>query len=301
MISAKIVADSACEESGVRITTFELVMPKSLLAQFNKHNLVRNSAESSRARPTHQILKQINDDPYKPPQWNYRQRGMQPAGPMSSSDAQKMDELEGILRRFTAQIVREMEHLKASKEDINRYLEPWMFCTVVATATDWDNYWKLRVHGDAQGAHRMLAEEMLLAYKASLPRLKYPRLFQDIETGFIPDWHLPYVTQTEIEDITAPLLPQISAARCGRASYGRAGEAKTVEEDVDRAQQFVRDGHWTPLEGPARLTLDPDARYGAYRAWMPLRKHYAGESGTPGLGCQEDIQPWAYRQEKSDA
>lgn len=298
MISAKIVADSVGETSKARITTFELVMPKCLIAQFNKHTLIRNSAESSRARPTQQILEQIQMDPYLPSQWHYRKRGMQPADPMSTGDAGKMSSLEAALRRNVLEIVQEMEKLKASKEDINRYLEPWMYATVVATATDWDNYWKLRLGEDAQGAHRQLAGLMYAAYNSSVPITRIP------VCGFHPTpgscsfpWHLPYVTEEERNTINPILLPQLSAARCGRASYGRAGEAKTLEEDVERCQSFVRDGHWTPLEGPARLTKSGGARFGAYRAWMSLRKHYAGESGTPNLGPQLDIDGWAYRTE----
>jgi hypothetical protein len=308
MIEATVVADSVCANSGVRITTFELTMPKCLLAQFNKHNLIRNSAESSRARPTQQILQQLNEDPYKPPQWNYRQRGMQPAGPMSFADDQRMAELEWKLRSYTKGIVMEMEKLKAAKEDINRYLEPWMYAKVVATGTDWDNYWKLRIHGDAQGAHRLLAKAMHEAYEQSTPVPRWPCYWVDGEPGVQPvsqrmlvsNWHLPYVTEHERKTVEPTWLPQISAARVGRASYGRQGEQKSLADELSRAQSFVQDGHWTPLEGPARLWVDPDIRFGAYRAWMPLRKHYAGESGTPNLGCQKDILPWAIRSNPSN-
>lgn len=45
--TAKIITDSI-SESGIRITTLELELPRFLLAQFNTHRMFSRSAQSSR-------------------------------------------------------------------------------------------------------------------------------------------------------------------------------------------------------------------------------------------------------------
>lgn len=286
MIAARIVADSV-NPAGCRLTTFECVVPKQLVAQFNTHGMVRRVSESSRARPTLGIMRQVRREPYKPDGWRYRQTGMQPAGPMSDADAAEMDRIEASLRHVVLEHVAQMEALRAAKEDINRYLEPWMWSTLVAGATELENYLDLRDHVEAQGAHAALARLMREALAESTP---VPRRPGETEAA----WHLPYVTDRERDGIDARVLPLLSAARCGRVSYGRQGEARAWEEDLDRALGFVESKHWSPLDLPARATLG-DEWYGPLQGWLSIRKHYAGESGSTQHGCQEDIRPWAVR------
>lgn len=295
MIRATVIADSV-NPSGSRITTFELVAPKQLVAQFNTHGMVRRDSASSRAVPTVKIIEQVRDDPYRPPQWNYRQRGMQPAGPMSDVDGARMDELERGLRSATLFFVGEMEKIKPAKEDINRYLEPWMWTTIVATATEWDNYFTLRTHGDAQAAHATLARAMQTAYRASVPVKRYP-----IDYGIAIDdirdaWHLPYITDAERYSVKDwRHLPLMSAARCAGVSYFRQGarEDRTLTEEVNRALELVRNRHWPPTEMPSRAEKG-DEWYGPFLGWKPLRKFYGGESGSPHHGTREDAS-WVLR------
>lgn len=287
-ISAKVVADSI-NPAGVRLTTFECVVPKQILAQINTHGMTRGVAESSRARPTLGVVEQIREHPYRPERWNYRKRGMQPGGPMSPDDAAEMDRLEHRLRRITARILERMERLKPAKEDVNRYAEAWMYCTIVRTATEWQNYLNLRDHGAAQGPHAMLARAIRAAFSESVPVYRGGPTVLPAQ-----QWHLPYVTEIERRDLNPTVLPMISAARCGRVSYGRQGETRGLDEDRDRALDFTEKGEWSPLDIPARAMPD-DGWYGPLQGWLSLRKHYAGESGTVAHGCQEDIRPWAVR------
>lgn len=300
MISAKVIADSQHFWSDSRITTFELVLPKQILAQFNTHGMVRRNAESSRARPTKDIIIQVREDPYIPEAWKYNVRGMQPGDVMREGDAKSMSQLEIRLRAFTLHIVREMEKIGASKEDINRYLEPWMYAKVIATSTMWENYFNLRTDSHAQGPHQKLALLMLDAYTASEPVFRYPAYNYEAAHQH-KAWHLPYVTDEERKAISysqgAEILPMISAARVGRVSYGRPGNTKTVAEDVGRTLDFVNSGHWSALEGAAMVgpkVLSPKF-YGPYYDWRSLRSMYAGESGSRVHGTQRDEIPWAVR------
>ena len=52
------------------------------------------------------------------------------------------------------------------KQVANRLLEPFMWHTVIVTATEWDNFWNLRCHPDAQPEIRLVAEAMRAASRA---------------------------------------------------------------------------------------------------------------------------------------
>lgn len=291
MIEARVIADSV-NPVGSRLTTFELYgVPKQLVAQFNTHGMIRRDSASSRAVPTVKIIEQVRTDPYRPAQWKYRQRGMQPAGPMSSEDAAEMDRIESNLRATVLDHVEQMERLKASKEDINRYLEPWMKTTIVATATEWDNYFSRRAHGDAQAAHAEMAYAMQSAYTASAPVQR-----QAYGAQCLSSWHLPYVTEWERQNVADwRHLPLLSAARCAGVSYFRQGarEDRTLQEEVDRALELVRNCHWSPTEMPC-VAMAGEKWIGPYRGWKSLRKFYGGESGSPHHGTKDDA-PWVMR------
>jgi hypothetical protein len=286
MIAAVVVADSV-NEYGDRLTTFELTLPKSLVAQFNTHRMISRNSASSRAIPTARIIEQVRDNPYYPDLWRRNKKGMQPGDEVAADASAELDELELNLRFTVIGYVQRMAALGAAKEDINRYLEPWMWTTVVATATEWDNYFKQRDHEDAQSAHARLARAMREALEASDPT---PRSEDGHEREA---WHLPYVTDHERFTLRADILPRISAVRCARVSYGRQGEARDAIEELRRYEDFPKHGHWSPLEMPARVG-DPLRWYGNYRGWKPLRKCYGGESGTPRMGTQWDDLRWAW-------
>lgn len=290
IIRATVIADSI-SPAGERLTTFELVAPKRIVAQFNTHGMIRRDSASIRAVPTVVILQQILDQPYRPAFWRYKQKGMQPGDFMSPSHQYRMNEIEDEMRQAIITGVAEMAELGASKEDINAYLEPWMYTTIVATATEWDNYYRQRAHEDAQGAHSILAYKMREAQAASEPVLRS----QKASVRTVDIWHLPYVTDEERQTGAWTALVYASAARCAGISYFRQGkrEDRTIDQEIMRTLDLVRAGHWSPTEMPARVGV-PDEWYGPYRGWKSLRKFYAGESGSDHHGTQKDAL-WVLR------
>lgn len=283
MLSATVIADSITP-IGCRVTTFELVCPKQMVAQFNTHGMVRRDSASSRAIPTLRIMGQVQHNPYLPA-WKYRQRGMQPAGLMSPEDALKATRIERNMRAAMLYYVGQLEAINAAKEDINRYLEAWMWTTIVTTATEWDNYLNLRDHSDAQDAHAQLAHQMRVARDNSVPILRDPYA-QDHSC-----WHLPYISDEERETLPAEVLPPVSASRCAAVSYFRQGSSGDLERELQRARGLVADKHWSPLEMPCRAMPD-DAWAGPFQGWLQLRKHYAGESGSPNHGSAITHARW---------
>ena len=68
------------------------------------------------------------------------------------------------------------------KQIVNRVLEPFQMMKTVVTATEWDNFFELRQHKDAQPEIQVLANTMYEAMAASEP--------DELLAG---EWHVPYV------------------------------------------------------------------------------------------------------------
>jgi thymidylate synthase ThyX len=129
------------------------------------------------------------------------------------------------------------------KQVANRILEPFQFISVIVTTTEWDNFFQLRDHEDAQPEIRELAIQMKQALAASTPkRLNYG------------EWHLPYVSQEERRYYATDSLRKLSAARCARVSYlTHDGREPNPEEDFKLFDRLVGSVplHASPIEHQA--------------------------------------------------
>jgi hypothetical protein len=133
----------------------------------------------------------------------------------------------------------ETELLNVHKQLAGRGLEAYMFHTTVITATEWDNYFALRIHPDAQGEINRIATLIREQIEASTPR--------ELSFG---QWHTPYVKPGEYDDPMDAV--RNSAARCAAVSYNRQDAKKTQAEVTERYFQLRDGGHMSPLEHQAR-------------------------------------------------
>ena len=74
--SAVIVADTL-QLAKARITTFQVRLPRFLLAELNTHRLISKSAESSRAVPVSKRIAAVQTKPFVPDAFGLNQPGMQ--------------------------------------------------------------------------------------------------------------------------------------------------------------------------------------------------------------------------------
>jgi len=241
MHSAKIICDSLSPD-GVRLTTFEVTMPRIVLAELNTHRMFSRSSASSRAIPVEKMLKMVRDTPYIPGHWGKNQKGM-----VADKELDEFEQAKACLAWMAARndAVRHAERLLeigVHKQITNRLLEPFLFHTVVVTATEWSNFFNLRCHKDAHPDIRKVALLMLEQYNTYKPaKLGYGQ------------WHLPYLTLEEIADLHMQKIDayKISAARCAAVSYMRQGE-RDIPKELARYEQLLSGGHMSPLEHPAR-------------------------------------------------
>jgi hypothetical protein len=211
---------------------------------------------------------------------------------MQSGEALAGDEAErsaaAWLRARDAAVreARALAELGVHKEYANRLLEPFLWHTVVVTATEWANYFALRCHPAASEPIRLTSELMRDALASSEPTpLRYS------------DWHLPYVGLDELLDFApgSEKPVQVSAARCARVSYLTHDGRRSHEADLELYGRLASLGHMAPLEHPARPATaddvgrgmvpgglaDPepqDAWFGNFRGWVQHRKEIPGEA-----------------------
>lgn len=303
---AEVLADSR-SPTGHRLTTLEATFPRFVLAEFNTHRVFSRNSASSRAIPIAKQLRRVLEDPYVPIEFGSNQPGMQAGAPLAgekleAAEAEWLHARDDAVRRVLALIAgpdalgpdddllvvlgqveeairekrRPAEWLNVHKQVANRLLEPFMWHTVIVTATEWDNFFNLRCHPDAQPEIRLVAERMRDAREASEPS----RLGED-------EWHLPLVRPedrdegTSIED-----LVKISAGRCARVSYLTHAGVRDLDADVQLHDRLLESGHMSPLEHPARPLTAEELRQGEwsgnFRGWLSYRKTIAGEANPLG-------------------
>lgn len=258
-ITAEVIADSV-NPVGIRITTLKLVFPHVILPQVLTHRVFSRNAASSRAIPTKKLIERVQGENYLPV-WRLNQRGMQPAGVIEDENViagcneDWLDAMSYCL--FKAESLRQRG---VAKEQVNRLLEPFGHVQFLVTATDWENFFNLRLHHDAQAEIQELAYEIKQAMDHSDP---------DELNAY--EWHLPFVTKEDREIYNERDLLKISSARSCRVSYWLPeGGMPPFEKDVERHDEGIQNHHWSPYEHPA-MALEDDTRCRNFRGWRQYR------------------------------
>ena len=183
LISAKVIADSVCPK-GVRMTTMEIEYPRFILAELNTHRMLSKNSASSRAIPVKAMHEFIRANPATPVSWGKNQPGMKAEEQVGTSVAEEAEQLWNRAKEDALHWADALAHkLAIHKQIANRITEPWMTMKTVISGTEWNNFFHLRNHPDAQPEIKALAEAMTVAYTTHLP--------VPLKPG---EWHLPYIT-----------------------------------------------------------------------------------------------------------
>lgn len=293
--TSRLVADSV-SPAGVRLTTLQLRYPKFIHGEFMTHRVLSRNASSSRAIPVERLIQDVLDDPAVPVHWGKNQSGMQAHAELDQR--QRAYALGAWLRARDNAVTsaRALAQIGAHKQLVNRVIEPWCHINVVVTATEWDNFYELRRHPDAQPEMRALADAMWETQQVSVPRL--------LEPG---EWHLPYLRDEELEQFRRVAqwgdAVKLSVARCARVSYmTHDGRAPVVADDLRLYDRLVGSVplHASPAEHQATPDVgdwfdDPTGRlprqfiwanadeHGNLRGWRQYRKMLERSQMVGGL------------------
>lgn len=220
-ITAKVICDSI-SVTGQRITTLEIEYPRFILAELNTHKMLEKNSSSSRAIPIGKMIEQIYKNTARPVYWGSKQAGMQ-AGAEIDMPSQTVVESQWTMALYDAvHRVEEIADQGVHKQTANRLLEPFQMMKTVITGTDWDNFFNLRIHPDAQPEFCMLAYKMYQAMQESVP--------MQLKSG---EWHLPYINTSryavaedgESWDINSEIIYST-----GNLSDGTLSKPLTLEE-----------------------------------------------------------------------
>lgn len=233
------------------------------------HRLFSRNAASSRAIPIDKMMDQVVNNPAMPVSWGKNQSGMQAKESFESSvDVASCKFLwRQQAARNAVEQAKKLQKFGLHKQIVNRLLEPFQLMKTVVTATEFDNFFWLRCHTDAQPEIHVLAEAMFEEYTSSVPQL--------LKSG---EWHLPYVKTIRPDGLgwdgnvvyckwykvhndkdgthtfqTIPLEEalKVSASCCAQVSY------RTLDDSVDKAIKIYnslvtsKPVHASPLEHQA--------------------------------------------------
>lgn len=324
-----IIAHSISPE-GIQLITWQLRYWRAIHAELMTHRVFSRNAGSSRARPSATIIDSVTKEPWGPMHWGKNQPGMQ-----ALSEHDELVKIPVHLNRAYAEYRIQMHgekyediwdvgywavtpqdawHFHAflcgnmsgafdeagyHKQIVNRTTESVNYIDVVLTSTDFENWYALRDHPDAQPEIQHLASMMREVQEHSEPTLLKPG-----------EWHLPYADSQqdfrdalwylrELPESNGPvkqqelteLLQKASAARCARVSYKLHDGSKTdFDKDLDLFDRLLvsQPLHASPAEhqatpdtcynyGSHAETWENPNQWGNFRGWRQFRKMLPNE------------------------
>lgn len=278
-ITAQVIADSIADGCP-RLTTLQLRYPRFIHAEFMTHRVFSRNASSSRAIPIDRVIQDVIDDTAMPIHWGANQRGMQAGDEIDAyviltdqygdwTNVKTREESWISARDHAIVHAQALSVAGYHKQIVNRILEPFQHINVLVTATEWDNFFALRDHPDAQPEIQALARAMRDAMAGSEP--------EDLWCG---DWHMPYITAPDYMggDYTIDGLRRISAARSASVSYKTVdGKPMTVDRALSIFDSLTGDPlHASPFEHIARPNPDNGPGCRNFTGWHQWRSDLEG-------------------------
>nr|DAE97219.1 MAG TPA: thymidylate synthase, flavin-dependent [Caudoviricetes sp.] len=236
------------------IITWELMYPRYIHSELMTHRQFSRNAASSRATPTRVLVEEVRKHPAFFDEVRLNQKGMT-GGELVGDDVLKEFKRQWEDAANTAADYAEnWLKMGIAKQTVNRILEPFLPIRTIVTATDIDNFFKLRLAPDAQPEIQSLAKAM------NESREKAGVSVEEV--------HIPYAEY--FTDKTEHLVARAIAA-CARVSVARNdGKKTTYEEDLAFTKRLLSAGHMTPFEHVA-YAASSHWRYANFSDWMSMR------------------------------
>ena len=289
-ITAEIIADSL-NPQGIRITSWVLNYNLSIHAELLTHRVFSKNSASSRAIPTAKLIQQVIDNPALFVHWGKNIPGMQANEELNDNDKEIAKGIWLESRDLAVDQARKLLALNVHKQIVNRVLSPFIVNKIIMTGTEYENFFKLRAHSDAQPEFQNLAYKMKALYETNKP--------VQLKAG---EWHVPFgdqinatkvyelfndgsgVSNMSLDEWKTTLTNtknKIAIARCARVSYLNYEGKDDYVADVNLCDRLFGSvpRHLSPTEHVAQA-LDSTEFIGNFKGFKQYRKFFADESGT---------------------
>lgn len=241
-ISAKAILQSLNERSGDVLRTMLLRYPRTIHEELLTHRAFSRNSSSSRAIPTEKLIQEASSDPAVPLYWLKNEPGMQ-----GTVELDRWTRDEAIMqwnksRLYAIKHATYIANLGAHKQLVNRLLEPYVHITTLVSSTEWDNFFELRNHKDAEPHFRDLAQ--------AIQEASHVAPIQVLKPG---QWHLPFVDPDMFFSSQEARLRH-SVACCASTSYKTVEGFDMTPEKASRIclKLLSKPLHASPLEHIAR-------------------------------------------------
>lgn len=266
LYTAEVLADSISPE-GHRITSVKVIYPHAVHKDMLRHRAHNRNVESFRAQKPEDLIETLRTGgAFMPDVFASRTKGM------GQGEALVEQETATALWRTHIEnvtwVAEDFLKLGIAKQQVNFLLQDLCPLTEIITATDWDNFFALRMELKDDGTPvarpevYKTAEAIHAAMGESTPvKLEYGEL------------HLPCTTNEELDDLRGhfdaakrnPDLQSmyaslestfiwVSAGRCARISFGEYDwRSEHPNLGYKRADRLVTAGHMSPFEQQAKM------------------------------------------------
>lgn len=252
----EVILDSANPFNKKRATTFKLLYPRYIHGEFMTHRAFSRNAASSRAIPITTLIDLVLSNTATPLYWGRHKAGMQAGEELSDEKIIEAHKVWLNARDSAIENVKLLDELGLHKQNSNRILEPFQNIEVLVTATEWDNFFELRCHPDAQPEINHLANLMQEALRLSVP----------VER----DFHAPFA-----EDILDKDLACKKSTACNaRVSYTLRDGTTDINKDIKLHDMLVvaEPMHASPAEHVLFADESNEIRsFANFQGWFTYR------------------------------
>ena len=256
--SVRVIADCVYP-LGQRITTMKWTYWRAIHSEVMTHRALSKNAASSRAIPVEKMIESVEINPAGPLRWGKNGKGMQDHGEMVGIEAVASRQAWIAASKSAAGQARRLLALGLHKQIVNRVLEPFAWMTTLITGTDWENFFSLRVHKDAQPEFQHLAYLALRTYMESKPT--------ELKWG---EWHMPYGDKLP-DGVGEDDRVKYAVGRAAWVSYDALEKDAPVDAPIRTHDSLIKNGHWSPTEHPAQAH---EGRWGNFNGWKQYRKFF---------------------------
>lgn len=282
--TAKIIKDSICNNK--RVTTFEITFPRIVLAELNTHRVLSKNSSSSRAIPFNKMVKALQETPFIPSQWQKQHKGMQGKEYFPQEEHPKLIGQWLLARDKAIESASILNNMGVTKQLCNRLLEPFMYQKVLVTATEYENFFKLRcpLYFSKRLKRTFYSKKEFISQENII--FKEKKSFKDYNQDFwnsinrgkaeihiqelaekmydeyqksqpniieMGTWHIPY--EEKIDELYPGCSTEqkliISTVMCARTSYtviNSEGKEHSKEDQLRLFTELLEEQHFSPFE-----------------------------------------------------